>query len=67
MPRGVVGRERVGAVLPHLFHVLLQNEFEAVLKWLMFWERSTPFSLALHPWLCRSFRNVSWGGCTSPS
>jgi len=25
---GVVGRERVGTAFPHIFHVLLQNEFE---------------------------------------
>jgi len=29
-----MGRERVGTAFPHLFQVLLQNELEAVLKWL---------------------------------
>jgi len=38
--RGVVGRERVGTAFPHLFHVFLQNEFEAAVKW--------SFLLALH-------------------
>ena len=27
---GVVGRERVGTAFPQIFHVLFQNEFEAV-------------------------------------
>jgi len=27
-----MGRERVGTAVQHLFHVLLQNELEAVLK-----------------------------------
>jgi len=34
--RGLVGRERRA----HTFFVLLWNEFEAVLKWLVFWVRS---------------------------
>jgi len=29
--RGVVGQERLGTAFPHLFHVLFQNEFKAVL------------------------------------
>jgi len=46
--------ERVGAslaIFPHLFHVLLQNEFEAVSKWLVFLVHSHTFLLALHPWI----------------
>jgi len=35
-----VGRECVGTVFQHLFHVLLQNEFEAVLECLVLWVRS---------------------------
>jgi len=34
--RDIAGRERVGTAFPHLFHVLLRNEFEAALKWLVF-------------------------------
>ena len=47
--RGVVWRERVGTAFPHLFHVLLQNESEAVLKRLFFGCVPKPFLLALHP------------------
>jgi len=36
MNRSVVGRVRVGTAFPHLFHVLLQNELEAV--WEPLWE-----------------------------
>jgi len=46
--RGVVGRERVGITFPHLFHILLFNGFEGVLKRLCFGCVPTPFSLALH-------------------
>jgi len=28
MTKGIVGRECVGKLFPHHFHVLLQNEFE---------------------------------------
>jgi len=45
--RGVVGRKRVGTAFPHLFQVLLENEFEAVSKWLFFVCVPTPFLLAL--------------------
>jgi len=38
-----VGRERVGTVFPNLFQVLLKNEFEAILKWLVFRVRSHTF------------------------
>jgi len=31
--RGKAGRERVGTAFPHLFHFLIWNELEAVLKW----------------------------------
>jgi len=41
--RGVVWRERVGTAFPHLFHVLLQNESEAVLKRLFFGCVPKPF------------------------
>jgi len=53
--RGVVGREGVGTAFPHLFHVLLQNELKAVLKWLFFGCVPTPVLLALHPWLSPFF------------
>jgi len=49
MSKGVVRRERVGTAFPRLFHVLLQNVFEAVLKWLAFGSVPTYFLLALHP------------------
>jgi len=35
--RGVVERECVGTAFPDLSRVLLWNEYEAVLKWLVFW------------------------------
>jgi len=35
--RGTVGLESVGTAFPHVFEVLLQNDFEAALKWLVFW------------------------------
>ena len=40
---GVMGRERVGTAFPHLFHVLFQNEFEAVSQLLFFGCVPTPF------------------------
>ena len=50
--RGAVRRERVGTAFPHLFHVLLWNELEAVSKWLFSISlRSHIFLLALHPCL----------------
>ena len=41
-----MGRERVGTAFRHLFHVLLLNEFEAALKWLVFWVRSHTFFIS---------------------
>jgi len=41
--RGSVKRERLGLAFRHLSHVLLQNEFDAVLKWRVFWVRSHTF------------------------
>ena len=41
--RCVVGQERVGAAFPHLFHVLLEIELEAVSKRLVFWVCSHTF------------------------
>ena len=38
-----MGRKRVATTFPHLFHVLLWNALEAVLKRLMFWVRSHIF------------------------
>ena len=43
--RGVVERVRMGTAFPHIFQVLLQNEFEAALKWLFFQCVPTPFLL----------------------
>ena len=39
------------SAFPHLFHVLLWNEFEAVSKWLDFRVLSQIFLSTLHPWL----------------
>jgi len=33
----------MGTAFPHFFHVLFQSEFEAVLKSVVFWERSHTF------------------------
>ena len=46
----VQGCSGVGTAFPHLLHVLLWNELEAVSKWLFFWMVPTPFLWALHPW-----------------
>jgi len=40
-----------GNGVPTPFHILLWNGFEAVLKRLFFGCISTPFLLALHPWV----------------
>jgi len=40
----------VGTAFPHLFHVLLWNKLEAVLKWLFFGCVLSHFLLALHSW-----------------
>jgi len=52
--RDVVGQEHVGTAFPHIFYVLLYNEFEAVLIWLVFWLRShiSFVSTTVHPWSC---------------
>jgi len=55
--RGVVGRERVGTAFPHLFHVLLEYELEAVKNCLFFGCVPTPFLLALYPWRALGKRN----------
>jgi len=61
---GVVGQERVGSAFPHLFHVLLQNEFGTVLKWQDVWMCSHAFfvsTTSLAPHLQVSSRSsCSW-------
>jgi len=54
--RGVVGRERVGTAFPHLIHVLLWNEWDAVSKWLFFWMRSHTFFVSTTSLLYKPLR-----------
>ena len=59
--RDVVGRESVGTAFPHLFHVLLQNESKAVLKWLCFWMRSHTFLAGTTSLMVRNRQNLDKG------
>jgi len=56
--RGVMGREHMGTEFPLLFPVLLQNEFEAVSKRLIFWVRFHTFHVSTTSLPTRDERTV---------